>query len=331
MKTSAVVFTGPGQVDFVEIEMPPPGRDEVQVRTTYSTVSVGTEGWVFQNRFTWMAGGTPYPCVPGYQRAGVVESVGNDVTGWRAGDRVMATSGAWMGPVSPTWGSHVAVANTKAAEIYRIPDGADEIDASGAVVAQVGYNAAYRASLQPGDWVVVYGDGLIGQCVAQAARSRGARVILVGHRPERLRLAAAHSADATLNSHDEDVPTRVMALTSGRPVTAILDSVQKEDAQMQYMPLLEHGRGQVVYCGFTAGTSWADMGELQKRELTAHFISGWDRRRMEATLQLMAEGRMRLRPLITHQVACMRAPEMYRMMLAANEPFLGITLNWNKE
>ena len=64
------------------------------------------------------------------------------------------------------------------------------MDAAGAVVAQVGYNAASRVAMQPGDWVVVYGDGIIGQSAAQAARARGARVILVGHRAERVALAA---------------------------------------------------------------------------------------------------------------------------------------------
>jgi Zn-dependent alcohol dehydrogenase len=57
MKTAAVVFSAPGQVELREIDMPAPAPDEVQIRTTYSTVSVGTEGWVFQNVFTWMEGG----------------------------------------------------------------------------------------------------------------------------------------------------------------------------------------------------------------------------------------------------------------------------------
>src|SRR5487761_2173501 len=161
MKAKAVVFTGPGQVELQEIDTPAPKPDEVQIRTTYSTVSVGTEGWVFQNLFTWMP--TPYPCVPGYQRVGVIEAIGSDVRGWQGGDKVMATNGVWSGPVYSAWGSHIAVANTRAAELYPIPEGADEVDASCTVVAQVGYNAAHRAYFTPGDWVVVYGDGLIGQ------------------------------------------------------------------------------------------------------------------------------------------------------------------------
>lgn len=328
MKTKAVVFTAPGQVTLRDIEMPPPAPDEAQIRTTYSTVSVGTEGWVFQNVFTWMAGGTPYPCVPGYQRAGVIEAVGRAVSDWKPGDHVMATAGSWQGLVSPVWGAHVAVGNTRTSELYRIPVGVDPIDASGTVVAQVGYNAAYRATYNPGDWVVVYGDGLIGQSAAQAARSRGARVILVGHRAERLNLARQYSADAVLDSHQADLVSRVHVLTNGKPVAVILDSVQAESAQQQYLPLLEHGRGQIVYCGFTSGSTWADMGLLQQRELTTHFISGWNRARMDATLQLMAQDKVRLRPLITHLTSYEQAPEMYRMTQEKSVPFLGITFSW---
>ena len=51
---------------------------------------------------------------------------------------------------------------------------------------------------------------------------------------------------------------------------------------------------------------------------------------MEATLDLMARGQLRLRPLITHLVPASRAPEMYHMIAAKAEPSLGITLDWGR-
>ena len=327
MDTPAVVFTAPSEVELRTIPMPAPGPGEVQVRTLFSTISAGTEGWVFQNLFTWQP--TPYPCVPGYERVGVITALGPDVQGWKVGDKIMATVGAWKGPVVPQWGSHMAVGNTRANELYRLPPGTDDVDASGAVVAQVGYNAASRVIMQPGDWVVAYGDGIIGQSAAQAARARGARVIQVGHRPERLKLAAKHSADAAVNAKDKDAVEQIRAITGSQYVTAVLDTVQSVAAQRQYTPLLEHAKGQVVYSGFTPTETWADMGDLQKHELTTHYVSGWNRQRMEATLQLMAEGKMRLRPLITHLVPFSKGADMYRMILNRSEPFMGITIDWN--
>src|ERR1043166_1001383 len=118
----------------------------------------------------------------------------------------MAIIGSWSGKeVESFWGGHIAIANVPASFAFHLADKVHDIDASGAVVAQVGYNAANRASYGAGDWVVVYGDGIIGQSAAQAARARGARVILVGHRKERLDLGRQFSADAVVNSKTEDV------------------------------------------------------------------------------------------------------------------------------
>jgi bacteriochlorophyllide a dehydrogenase len=328
VKTSAIVFVEPGRVELQTIEMPDPKEGEVQVRTQLSTISCGTEGWFLQNRFTWQP--TPYPCVPGYQRVGIVTRLGKGVAGWKEGDKAFATIGRWEGPVRAGWGSHLAVGNTATGEVFRIPPGTDDLDASAAVVAQVGYNAAYRPSLQPGDWVVVYGDGIIGQCAAQAARTRQARVILVGHRPERLALAVRHSADHVVNNREQPVVETVRALTGGQPVAVVLDSIQNEAVQAEYMPLLETGKGQIVYCGFTPGKVWADMAALHRRQLTTHYIAGWDRPRLEATLGLIGQGGIRIRPLITHRVSFREGPRMYDMILKKSAPFMGIALDWTE-
>ena len=327
-QTEAVVFVDVGEAAFQRVDVGDPGPGQVQVRTRLSTISAGTEGWILHDRFTWTP--TCYPCVPGYQRVGTVEAMGPGVRGWSVGDRVMATRSDWSGALAARSGAHAAVGNTLASELFALPGEVGDVDASGLVVAQVGYNAASRARFEPGDPVVVYGDGLIGQCAAQAARARGARVILVGHRAERLELAAAHSADAVVNGHEREVVEAVRRATGSEHVTAVLDSVQTEEAQRQYTPVLARAEGQIVYCGFTPGTVWADMALLQQRELTAHFVSGWTRPRMEATLDLMARGQLSLEPLVTHLVPASRAPEMYRMVAAKAEPFLGITLDWRR-
>ena len=200
MQSQAIVFAASGRVETRSIAMPTPEPGEVQVRTRYSLMSSGTEGWVLQQCFTWAT--IPFPCVPGYQRVGEIIAVGEGVTRLHPGERVVATNGHWSGDALPNRGAHIALANTLATEIYTLPAAVDDIDASGVVVAQVGYNAASRVALHAGDWVVVYGDGLIRQCAAQALRARQARVILVGHRQERLTLAKAVSTDAAVvNTH----------------------------------------------------------------------------------------------------------------------------------
>ena len=79
MTTHAVVFVDVGQIEVREINMPAPGPGEVQIRTAYSTISAGTEGWVLKQLFTW--GPATYPCVPGYQRVGTILQLGPEVEG----------------------------------------------------------------------------------------------------------------------------------------------------------------------------------------------------------------------------------------------------------
>lgn len=323
--TAAIVFESADRVSMRDIAMPPPGPGEVQVRTRCSSISCGTEGWVLGNRFTWAA--TPFPCVPGYQRTGDIVAVGEGVTGWHVGQHVLATIGAWKGPVVPFWGSHAGVANTPASEIYSVPAGADEPTVAAAVVAQVGYNAAYRPMIHLNDWVIVYGDGLIGQFAAQAARTRGANVVLVGHRSERLDRARLAGIPHAVSGGPE-AGARIRQCMDREHASVIIDTVQTPACQQDYLPLLENGKGQIVYSGFSPGESWASMAALQQRELTAHFVSGWNRQRMEATLALIGTGQLTIGPLMTHRVPASHGVDIWRQIVAKSPAMLGVVLEW---
>jgi 2-desacetyl-2-hydroxyethyl bacteriochlorophyllide A dehydrogenase len=325
--TKAIVFAAAGAVELQRLPVPDPAAGEVQIRTACSAVSAGTEGWLLQDKVPTPV---PFPIVPGYQRMGTIVAVGPEVDDWQVGDLVAATESRWDGAPAPFLGAHVGVANSPVAEVYRLPNGVDPIDAASAVVAQVGNNAASRVTLSPGDWVLVFGDGLIGQLAAQAARARGARVILAGHRAERLALAAEHSADHVLDDRDERFHEQVREAVGSDTVAAVIDTIQSEALQRHYVDLLERGRGQIVYAGFGPATVWADMLLLQGRELTTHNISGWTRPRMEAAIALLADGGMRVRPLITHRIKPDAAADAYDMILHKGEPHLGIVVDWSE-
>jgi 3-hydroxyethyl bacteriochlorophyllide a dehydrogenase len=328
MKSKALVFSAKEEAVIQDLDVPDPVEGEIQIRTAYSGISAGTEGWVFRDLFKRAP--IRFPCVPGYQRSGIVTAVGSNVGDWKVGDRALALFGTWSdSKLQPVLGAHVALANAPINFAYRLDGEVQDIDASFAVVAQVGYNAANRPSYTTGDWIVVLGDGLIGQFAAQAAKARGARVILVGHRHDRLELALKYSANATINSETDDVTKSVKALVGADSVPVVIDAVQTLASQNEYLNLLERGRGQIVYTGFSPNDHWADMGLLQEHELTTHFVNAFTRERMQATLGLMASGKMRVRPLITHLVSFRRAPEMFQMILNKKESFLGIVLDWD--
>ncbi len=322
----ALIVSAPDRFDLGGIAMPAPGPGLVQVRTLHSLISAGTERWVAAGRFTWAQ--TPFPMVPGYQRVGVVEACGPGVDQVRPGDVVSATMGVWDGPVPPFWGAHLAVANSPAAECRRLPAGVDPLDAAGLVVAQVGLNAAERIAMAAGDWVAVWGDGLIGLCAAQAARARGARVVVVGRHGGRLAAARAVGVEAVVDAHGDAI-AGVRAAIGAERVHAVIDTVQSEASQRVFVELLAEG-GQIVASGFTPGTCWADMALLQQRQLTMHFVQGWTAPRMQRTLDLMASGAMRLRPLVSHVVDPDDAPRACRMIVDRSAPFTGIAITWSR-
>jgi NADPH:quinone reductase-like Zn-dependent oxidoreductase len=96
-EAQAVVAVEPGRVAFQTVRVPEPTAEEVVVRVRHSWISPGTEGSFVRGER--IGGDTPrtdndplpFPHVPGYQKVGVVEWVGRDVSGLQAGDRVFAS------------------------------------------------------------------------------------------------------------------------------------------------------------------------------------------------------------------------------------------------
>jgi 2-desacetyl-2-hydroxyethyl bacteriochlorophyllide A dehydrogenase len=110
MKSKAIVFTGPLQVEVREQETPAPGPGEVLLETLVSLVSTGTESFCFRGEFepgTSWAGWVKYPFYPGYSNVGRVIALGEGVTDYQVGDRVCSLLGhvqhGVAGPAAGGW------------------------------------------------------------------------------------------------------------------------------------------------------------------------------------------------------------------------------------
>lgn len=278
------------QVGVDNLSLPSLRPHDVLVRTAFSGVSNGTDRWVIQGRFTWSPATPPF--VPGYQRAGIVEAVGEEVTAVEVGQSVVATRSVDFGNAHCSSGAHASRAVCAEQDTYDAT-GIDPRRAAFVVVAQVGVNAASRINGDPGDRVLVIGDGVIGASGALAAKARGFDVLVLGR--HRRRLAALEQAGVAV----VDGSGTSQAVPSAFGPVAVIDTVQNPEAFAVAASLLERGSGQLVYSGHSpdGSTCWADMAELQKREYTVHFVSGWTHARIQTTLGLMRDGRLPMEQL----------------------------------
>lgn len=205
---------GPEVIAWEDVDLPPPGADEVRMRNT----AVGLNYIDTYHR----SGGYPIqlPGGLGSEAAGVIEAVGEGVADLAPGDRV-ATFG-------PTRGAYGTARNLPAAELFRLPDDVD--DRTAAAVLLKGCTAEFLAErcarVSAGDTALVWAAaGGVGQILVGWLKHLGATVIgIVGINAKAKRVRAL-GADHAIVHRREDVAARVRELTGGPGVDVAFDSV----------------------------------------------------------------------------------------------------------
>lgn len=330
-RTRAVCALSTDQVVLREVTIPDPGPQEVVVRAEYSSISTGTERWVITGQFHPPGGKPmPHPLVPGYQKVGIVEALGAQVTGLRLGQRVFATTAKLADEeVIAGWGGHIEHSVLPQSEVIPLPEGLDPVKAAALVLTQVGYNGGSRPPVRQGDKALVIGDGLVGQWLAQMLRHRGARVVLAGRRPERLACAAQWSADLAVDVRQTPLAEMAQQEAPGG-FDIVADSIGTAESVSQLLGLVRRDGHLVLNGYYREGEHLLSIQQLHAREVTAHAPAGWTRQRLEATLALVAQGALHVRELMTHILPVEKASEAYQLVLHKPEAFLGICLDWRK-
>jgi NADPH2:quinone reductase len=177
----------------------------------------------------------PVPTRLGVEAAGVVDSVGPDVSDVKPGDRVAYAGGL---------GAYAQASLMPAARLVRVPDDvSDEIAAASLLKGlTVAYLLTKTFKVTPEHRILVHAAaGGVGLILCQWARHLGATVIgTVGTRAK-AELAMANGADHTILYREEDVVKRVREITEGRGVNVAYDSVGKDTFQASLKSLAPLG------------------------------------------------------------------------------------------
>jgi NADPH2:quinone reductase len=218
----AVRFHAPGGPDVLrleEVQVGEPGAGQVRLRH----VAVG-----LNYADTYFRNGTypvPAPNGIGVEASGVVTAIGEGVTGLALGDRVTYTG------FMNTLGAYSTERIISAAPLIKLPDTISFETA--AAMTMRGLTSAYLLrrihDFRPGDSILLHAAaGGVGLIVAQWAKLLGLTVIGTVSSAAKAELALAHGCAHAIDYSREDVASRVRALTGGRGVDVVFDSVGKD-------------------------------------------------------------------------------------------------------
>lgn len=205
---------GPEVIQLVDLDLADPGAGEVRVRMT----AIGVNFIDTYHR----SGLYPVelPSGLGSEFAGVVEALGDGVTGLAVGDRV-ATYG-------PGLGAYASHRNVAASSLFRLPDWLD--DETAAAVMLKGCTTEYLVErcgkVQAGWTVLVHAAaGGMGQLLCGWLKAIGATVIGSVSTEEKAAVACAAGADHVILHREQDIAARVRELTGGAGVPVVIDGV----------------------------------------------------------------------------------------------------------
>ncbi len=243
MQASAIripAFGGPELMTLSSMDLPAPGAGQVTVRH----VAIGVNFIDVYHRTGVYP--MPLPAGIGSEGAGVIEAVGPDVTLFKVGDRVAYAGGA------P--GSYADRRVMPAAVLVPIPAGVTEDQAAASMLK--GMTTEYLlnrcVSLKAGDYALMYAAaGGVGLFAGQWAKHMGVKLIGVAAGAEKCALAAAHGYHTVIDRKTDDVLARVKAITDGKMLPVVFDSVGKQSFETSIDCLAP--RGILVSFGATTG------------------------------------------------------------------------------
>jgi threonine dehydrogenase-like Zn-dependent dehydrogenase len=313
---------GVGNIVVEEAPRPAPRRREALVRTVRSLISRGSE---IGRRY--LHAEAIDPAIMGYSAAGVVEQVGADVTEYAPGDRVavVAPHAEYvLGDVDREDGSWM----------MRLPDALSFEQAAFHPLATGAVMWAEIAGVQPGDAVVVLGQGLVGSLVMQALRAhRPGRVIAVDALPARCALAERLGADAVVNAGADDPVRAVLDLTGGQGAEVVVDCVGGQAGVRSFDQALDMCRvfGRIHLIALYHGAPLPlDSSKIQRRLLVGGYFTRASRRpAADQALAMLADGRFQVEPLITHRFPYTAAKPAYDLLAERPGEALGVIFTWD--
>ncbi len=317
MKALVKYAAAPGNVEIRDIPEPSPGEGQIKIEIKKAGIC-GSDLHILHSD---IAIPVRPPVVMGHEFSGVVAEVGEGVTGFAPGDRVVSetayhycgkcdfckegyynlcverkTLGYWYNGVFTNY------TVVPAARVHRLPDSIDYT--SGAMIEPLACvcHAVYDLCvIRAGDVVLVSGPGAIGLMAAMVAKAEGATVVVAGtdRDVERLKTAKELGADYAVNLQQEDLEGLLMSLTGGYGPDVVLECSGAAAAVNMDLNLIKK-RGYFTQIGLCGKPITFDIEKICYKEL--HFSGSLGSRYASwvRALSLVSSGKVNICPLAMH-------------------------------
>lgn len=284
------------------------------------------------------------PLPLGYASAGTVVEVGEGIADLRPGDRVACAGGGYA--------VHAEYAVVPRNLLARLPEAVDFESAAFTTLGAIALHGFRLAEPQLGERLAVIGLGLLGRLAGEVARAAGCAVFGVDVEADRVRRAREAGVAAALRSEAEAAGA---AFAEGRGFDVVLICADTPSSDpVELAATLARDRARVVVIGnvgmevprrlyyekeltLTVARSYGPGRydaeyEEKGRDYPIGYVRWTEGRNLEAFVELLAEGRVQVRPLITHRFPIERAPEAYALLQAGGaERPLGVVLTYPAE
>jgi NADPH:quinone reductase-like Zn-dependent oxidoreductase len=276
---------GPEVLRYADFETPQPGPGDVQVRLRAAALN-RADLWTRQG---WPGLKLAYPHIPGADGAGEVSALGEGVTEFQIGERVVINANLGCGHCAACmagwdnrcedWhllgetkrGTYAEYIVLPSRQLLPLPDDFpfDEAAASGLVFHSAWHSLIRRGNLRAGESVLIVGaSGGVNTASIQVAKLAGAKVYVVGSSARKLALAESLGADVLIDRSQEDNWSKAVYLATGRKgVDVVVDNVGAGSMPLSLRAAKKGGR--ILTVGNTGGPKF----EIDNRYIFARHLS----------------------------------------------------------
>ena len=363
-----------GRTAIVEVPTPMPAAGQALVKVSSSLVSAGTERMLVEFAEKSLVGkarsrpdlvkqvlekmrregmlvtlGAAFnrldqPMPLGYSSAGTIAALGDEMDGFKVGQRVACAGGGYA--------VHAEYNVVPQALLTPLPDSVDFDSAAFTTLGAIALHGFRLAQPQIGETVAIIGLGLLGLLTGQIAAAAGCRVLGIDVNPQRIALAGSLGLEAVLRDQAVD---SAQAFTASRGFDNVLicaDTPSNDPVELA--AVIARDRAKVVATGAVGltiprkiyyekelsfinsrsyGPGRYDAAyEENGQDYPLGYVRWTEGRNFEAVVALMASGKLKIAPMITHRIPIDKAAEAYEIITGKKkEPFLGVLLTYPQE